>query len=187
MAEEIAYGAKEVPNTSVTLRRIADDVRSEVISQNPEWSKIVEDLTNTYPTNKVDDLVNEMPNYDAIIFGSPTRFGNMAAPMKALWDRTSDLWMKGSLIGKLGAVFTAVASVHGGQETTAISMMFPMLHHGMIIVGVPYAVPELTQSGSPYGPSRIVGPMSNKEITEADIKVARALGKRISELAKKLS
>ena len=84
MAEEIAYGAKEVPNTSVTLRRIADDVPSEVISQNPEWSKIAEDLTNTYPTNKVDDLVNEMPNYDAIIFGSPTRFGNMAAPMKAL-------------------------------------------------------------------------------------------------------
>jgi len=111
----------------------------------------------------------------------------MAAPMKALWDRTSDLWMKGSLIGKLGAVFTAAASVHGSQETTAISMMFPMLHHGMIIVGVPYAVPELTQSGSPYGPTRIVGPMSNKEITEADIKVARALGKRISELAKKLS
>lgn len=171
----------------MTLRRIADDVPAEVISQNPEWSKIVEDLTNTYPTNKVDDLVNEMPNYDAIIFGSPTRFGNMAAPMKALWDRTSDLWMKGSLIGKLGAVFTAAASVHGSQETTAISMMFPMLHHGMIIVGVPYAVPELTQSGSPYGPTRIVGPMSNKEITEADIKVARALGKRISELAKKLS
>jgi NAD(P)H dehydrogenase (quinone) len=187
MAEEIAYGAKEVPNTSVTLRRIADDVPAEVISQNPEWSKTVEDLTNRYPTSNVEDLVKEMPNYDAIIFGSPTRFGNMAAPMKALWDRTSELWMNGSLIDKLGAVFTGAASVHGGQETTAISMMFPMLHHGMIIVGVPYAVPELTQSGSPYGPSRIVGPMSNKEITEADTKVARALGKRVSGLAQKLS
>ena len=187
MAEEIAYGAKEVPNTSVTLRRIADDVPAEVISQNPEWSKTVEDLTNRYPTSEVEDLVKEMPNYDAIIFGSPTRFGNMAAPMKALWDRTSELWMKGSLIDKLGAVFTGAASVHGGQETTAISMMFPMLHHGMIIVGVPYAVPELTQRGSPYGPSRIVGPMSNKEITEADTKVARALGKRVSELAQRLS
>ena len=187
MAEEIAYGAKEVSSTSVTLRRIADDVPAEVISQNPEWSKTVEDLTNRYPTSEVEDLVKEMPNFDAIVFGSPTRFGNMAAPMKALWDRTSDLWMKGSLIDKLGAVFTGAASVHGGQETTAISMMFPMLHHGMIIVWVPYSVLELTHSGSPDGPSRIVGPMSNKEITEADTMVARALGKRVSELAQKLT
>ena len=187
MAEEIAYGAKEVPHTGVSLRRIADDVPAEVISENPEWSKTAEDLNNRYPTSEIEVLVGEMPNYDAIIFGSPTRFGNMAAPMKALWDRTSGLWLKGSLIDKLGAVFTGAASVHGGQETTAISMMFPMLHHGMIIVGVPYAVPELTQSGSPYGPSRIVGTMSNQVITEADTKVARALGKRVSELSHKLS
>jgi len=187
MAEEIAYGAKEVPHTGVSIWRIADDVPAEVISENPEWSKTAEDLNNRYPTSEIEVLVGEMPNYDAIIFGSPTRFGNMAAPMKALWDRTSGLWLKGSLIDKLGAVFTGAASVHGGQETTAISMMFPMLHHGMIIVGVPYAVPELTQSGSPYGPSRIVGPMSNQVITEADTKVARALGKRVSELSHKLS
>ena len=186
MAEEIAYGAKELSNVSVTLRRIADDVPAEVISQNPEWSKVVEDMNNRYPSTNIDDLIKELPNYDAIIFGSPTRFGNMAAPLKALWDRTSKLWMDGALIGKLGAVFTGAASVHGGQETTAISMMFPMLHHGMIIVGVPYSVPELTQSGSPYGPSRIVGPMSNKKIDDADTKVARALGKRVTQLAQKL-
>lgn len=186
MAEEIAYGAKELPNVSVTLRRIADDVPIEVISQNPDWSKVVEDMNNRFPTSNIDDLVKELPNFDAIIFGSPTRFGNMAAPLKALWDRTSKLWLDGSLIGKLGAVFTGAASVHGGQETTAISMMFPMLHHGMIIVGVPYSVPELTQSGSPYGPSRIVGPMANKQIDDADIKVARALGKRVTHLAQKL-
>jgi NAD(P)H dehydrogenase (quinone) len=186
MAEEIAYGAKEMSNVSVALRRIADDVPTEVISQNPEWSKVVEDMNNRYPTTNIDDLVKELPNYDAVIFGSPTRFGNMAAPMKALWDRTSKLWMDGALIGKLGAVFTGAASVHGGQETTAISMMFPMFHHGMIIVGVPYSIPELTQSGSPYGPSRIVGPMANKEIDDADIKVARALGKRVTILAQKL-
>jgi NAD(P)H dehydrogenase (quinone) len=186
MAEEIAYGAKEMSNVSVALRRIADDVPTEVISQNPEWSKVVEDMNNRYPTTSIDDLVKELPNYDAIIFGSPTRFGNMASPMKALWDRTSKLWMDGALIGKLGAVFTGAASVHGGQETTAISMMFPMFHHGMIIVGVPYSIPELTQSGSPYGPSRIVGPMANKEIDDADIKVARALGKRVTILAQKL-
>lgn len=186
MAEEIAYGAKELPNVSVTLRRIADDVPIDVISQNPEWSKVVEDMNNRFPTSNIYDLVKELPNFDAIIFGSPTRFGNMAAPLKALWDRTSKLWSDGALIGKLGAVFTGAASVHGGQETTAISMMFPMLHHGMIIVGVPYSVPELTQSGSPYGPSRIVGPMANKQIDDADIKVARALGKRVTHLAQKL-
>jgi NAD(P)H dehydrogenase (quinone) len=186
MAEEIAYGAKELANVGVTLRRIADDVPTEVISQNPEWSKVVEDMNNRYPSTHIDDLIKELPNYDAIIFGSPTRFGNMAAPLKALWDRTSKLWMDGALIGKLGAVFTGASSVHGGQETTAISMMFPMLHHGMIIVGVPYSVPELTQSGSPYGPTRIVGPMANKQIDDADIRVARALGKRVTQLAQKL-
>jgi NAD(P)H dehydrogenase (quinone) len=186
MAEEIAYGAKELPNVSVALRRIADDVPAEVISQNLEWSKVVEDMNNRYPSSNIDDLIKELPDYDAIIFGSPTRFGNMAAPLKALWDRTSKLWMDGALIGKVGAVFTGAASVHGGQETTAISMMFPMFHHGMIIVGVPYSVPELTQSGSPYGPSRIVGPMSNKQIDDADTRVARALGKRVTQLTQKL-
>jgi NAD(P)H dehydrogenase (quinone) len=85
----------------------------------------------------------------------------------------------------LGAVFSGAASVHGGQETTAVSMMFPMLHHGMIIVGVSYSVPELTESGSPYGPSRIVGRLANKEIEVADIKVTRALGRRVAEIAQK--
>lgn len=187
MAEEIAYGAKEISSVSVTLRRIADDVPAEVVSQNTEWSKVVEDMNNRYPTTAVETIIQEMPSYDAIIFGSPTRFGNMAAPLKALWDRTSKLWMEGSLIGKIGAVFTGAASVHGGQETTAISMMFPMFHHGMIIVGVPYSVPELTQSGSPYGPSRIVGPMANKAIDDADITVARALGKRVAQVTQKIN
>ncbi len=186
MAEEIAYGAKEISGISVAMRRIADDVPTEVVSQNPAWSKVVEDLNDRYPTTPIEKLVNELPQYAAIIFGSPTRFGNMAAPMKALWDGTSSLWVNGSLVGKVGAVFTSAASVHGGQESTAISMMFPMLHHGMIIVGVPYSVPELTESGSPYGPSRIVGMLANKEIEEADIKVARALGRRVAEIAGKL-
>lgn len=187
MAEEIAYGAKEISHVSVALRRIADDVPMDVVSQNPEWAKVVEDMKDRYPTTEIENIIQEMPMYDAIIFGSPTRFGNMAAPLKALWDRTSKLWMEGSLIGKVGAVFTGAASVHGGQETTAISMMFPMFHHGMIIVGVPYSVPELTQSGSPYGPSRIVGPMANKAINDEDIKVARALGKRVAQISQKMN
>lgn len=186
MAEEIAYGAKEILGVSVTIKRIADDVPNDIISKNKEWSKIAEDLDNKYPVSDLENILSEMPKHDAIIFGSPTRFGNMAAPLKALWDRTSSLWMEGALIGKIGAVFTGASSVHGGQETTAISMMFPMLHHGMIIIGVPYSIPELTQSGSPYGPSRIVGPLSNKEIEEADNIVSRALGKRVSELTKKM-
>ncbi|HZC48314.1 MAG TPA: hypothetical protein VE244_04540 [Nitrososphaeraceae archaeon] len=107
--------------------------------------------------------------------------------MKALWDRTSSLWMNGSLIGKVRAVFTSAASVHGGQETTAVSMMFPMFHHGIIIVGIPYSVPELTQSGGPYGPSRIVGSMADMPIEEIDIKVAISLGKRVAEIASRLT
>jgi NAD(P)H dehydrogenase (quinone) len=186
MAEEIAYGTKEVSDIQLTIRRIADDVPMEVISKDPTWTKVVEDLKDRYPSSPVEEIVKELPLHDAIIFGSPTRFGNMAAPMKSMWDMTSELWTNGSLIGKIGAVFTGAASVHGGQETTAVSMMFPMLHHGMIIVGVPYSVPELTESGSPYGPSRIVGRLANKQINDADVKVARALGRRVAEITKKI-
>src|SRR5215213_10077561 len=90
---------------------------ADVISKNPEWAKIVKDLDEKYPSNSIDELVNELPQYDAIIFGSPTRFGNMASQMKTLWDRTSRLWLNGSLIGKVGGVFTSASSVHGGQES----------------------------------------------------------------------
>lgn len=146
MAEEIAFGAKTLELVTVTMRRIADDAPMEVVSKNPEWSKIAEDMDNRIPTAPIDEILPELPQHDAIIIGSPTRFGNMAAPMKALWDLTSDLWMNGSLIGKVGGVFTSASSVHGGQETTAVSMMFPMLHHGMILVGVPYSEPEQWKS-----------------------------------------
>jgi NAD(P)H dehydrogenase (quinone) len=105
IAEEIAYGAKEVFNIQLTIRRIADGIPIQVISKNPEWTKVAEDLNDRYPTTPITLIVNELPNYDAIIFGSPTRFGNMAAPMKAMWDATSELWTNGSLIGKVGAVF----------------------------------------------------------------------------------
>ncbi len=186
MAEEISLGAKEIPSTNIPIKRIADDVPIDVISKNPEWTKIVKDLDEKYPPIPIDDLVNELPQYDAIIFGSPTRFGNMAAQMKTLWDRTSRLWLKGSLVGKVGGVFTSASSVHGGQESTAISMMFPMLHHGMIIVGVPYSIPELTETGSPYSPSRIVGPKADRPFDDKDVKVARGFGKRIADITSKL-
>jgi NAD(P)H dehydrogenase (quinone) len=185
MAEEIAYGAKELSNIQVTIRRLADNISMEVISKDPAWTKIAENMSNRYPTTSIEDVIKELPHNDAIIFGSPTRFGNMAAPMKTMWDETTELWTSGSLVGKIGAVFTSAASVHGGQETTAVSMMFPMFHHGMILIGVPYSVEDLFESGSPYGPSRIVGRLANQEIQQADIRVARALGKRVAEVTKK--
>lgn len=186
MADEISKGAKEILEANVAIKRIADDVPMDVISKNSSWAEIVKDLDEKYPPVSIDELVNELPEYDAIIFGSPTRFGNMSAQMKTLWDRTSRLWLSGSLIGKVGGVFTSASSVHGGQETTAISMMFPMLHHGMIIVGVPYSIPELTETGSPYSPSRVVGPKADRPFDDKDIKVARGFGKRIAEITYKL-
>ena len=110
MAEEIAYGAKELSKIQVTVRRIADNVPMEVISKDPAWTKIAEDMNDRYPTLPIEDVIKELPNNDAIIFGSPTRFGNMAAPMKSMWDGTTELWTNGSLVGKIGAVFTSAAS-----------------------------------------------------------------------------
>jgi len=122
-----------------------------------------------------------------LALGSPTRFGNMAAPMKYFWDSTGELWLKGRLAGKPAAVFTSTASLHGGQETTLISMMLPLLHHGMVIVGLPYSEPELmttTGGGTPYGASHHAG---ERAITEHERKLCVALGRRLAEIAVKLA
>ena len=122
--------------------------------------------------------------------GSPTRFGNMAAPMKYFLDGTSSLWLKGALIGKPAAVFTSTGSMHGGNETTLLSMMLPLMHHGMMMVGLPYSEPELsnTQSGgTPYGASHVGGAMDDKKITDDEKKLCMALGKRLAETALKLA
>ena len=131
-----------------------------------------------YVTNK--DLVE----CAGLALGSPTRFGNMAAPLKYFLDGTGDLWISGKLIGKPAAVFTSTASMHGGQETTLLSMMLPLLHHGMIIVGVPYSVTELittTAGGTPYGPSHTAGQNADREITTEEKQICIALGKRLAE------
>ncbi len=125
-----------------------------------------------------------------IALGSPTRFGNMAAPMKYFWDSTSALWLKGTLVGKPAAVFTSTASLHGGQETTLISMMLPLLHHGMVIVGLPYTAPELLTTatgGTPYGPSHHAGAASDLPVSEHEKKLCLALGRRLAETARKLA
>ncbi len=125
-----------------------------------------------------------------IALGSPTRFGNMASPMKYFWDGTASLWLKGSLAGKPAAVFTSTASLHGGQETTLISMMLPLLHHGMLIVGLPYSSPELLTTatgGTPYGPSHHAGAASDLPVSEHERKLCIALGKRLAEITLKLA
>ncbi len=125
-----------------------------------------------------------------LALGSPTRFGNMAAPMKYFWDATGELWLKGSLAGKPAAVFTSTASLHGGQEATLISMMLPLLHHGMVTVGLPYTEPDLNATasgGTPYGASHHAGAAGSRLLTEHERRLCLALGRRLAEIALKLA
>lgn len=125
-----------------------------------------------------------------LALGSPTRFGNMAAPLKYFLDGTSTLWLKGTLAGKPAAVFTSTASLHGGQETTLLSMMLPLLHHGMLIVGLPYTSPELlttSSGGTPYGASHHAGTAGDQPVSEHERKLCIALGRRLAETALKLA
>ncbi|WP_373083426.1 NAD(P)H:quinone oxidoreductase [Zhongshania sp.] len=123
-----------------------------------------------------------------LLMGSPTRFGNMAAPLKYFLDGTSSLWMSGALIGKPAAVFTSSASMHGGQETTLLTMMIPLLHHGMVIAGLPYSEAALTTTqsgGTPYGASHVAG-QAGRSVDNIELELATALGRRVAELSKKL-
>ncbi len=132
---------------------------------------------------------DDVRNCAALALGSPTRFGNMAAPLKYFIDGTGALWMEGALRGKPGAVFTSTGSLHGGQETTLLSMMLPLLHHGMLIVGLPYSESELMttrEGGTPYGPSHLAGPDSDLPLSETEAHLCQALGRRLAELARRL-
>jgi NAD(P)H dehydrogenase (quinone) len=124
-----------------------------------------------------------------LAMGSPTRYGNMAAALKYFLDGTTPLWLKGALVGKPAAVFTSTGSLHGGQESTLLTMMIPLLHHGMVMIGLPYSEPELsstTTGGTPYGPSHVAGVADDRPITEDERKLCIALGKRLAETALKL-
>jgi NAD(P)H dehydrogenase (quinone) len=132
---------------------------------------------------------DDLKNCAGLILGSPTRFGNMAAPMKYFLDGTINLWLNGDLIGKPAAVFSSTASLHGGQETTLMSMMVPLLHHGMIIAGLPYSNPELTTTttgGTPYGATHVAG-QDNKPLSAEETTLCKALGKRLVQISQKLS
>lgn len=134
--------------------------------------------------------LDDLEHCAALALGSPTRFGNMAAPLKYFIDSSSSLWMKAALADKPAGVFTSTSSMHGGQETTLLSMMLPLMHHGMLIVGLPYSEPDLaatTAGGTPYGPSHVAGLDSRQPLTEVESGLCRALGSRLARMAKSLS
>lgn len=133
--------------------------------------------------------IQDLPHCDALIVGSPVRFGVMAAPLKAFWDQTSEAWIRGSLIGKAAGVFTSSGSMHGGNESTLLGMMLPMLHHGMLLCGLPYSEPELNntnQGGTPYGPSHVSGLSGDKAFSRDEQQLCLALGQRIACVTQQL-
>ncbi len=178
MARHIAHGVEEIPGANAVLRTVpAVSPVSEAVEP------AVPDAGAPYA--ELDDL----RACDGLILGSPTRFGNMAAPLKHFIDQTGNLWLSAALAGKPAAVFTSTASLHGGQETTLLTMMLPLLHHGMLITGLPYSEPALlaTRSGgTPYGPSHLAGVNSSVGPTAHEIELCKALGRRVAQLAVRL-
>ena len=182
MANAVADGARSVAGTEVTIKRVPELMPEDAAR------KAGAKLDQAAPIATVDEL----PHYDAIIFGTPTRFGNMCAQMRNFLDRTGRLWMNGSLIGKVGSVFTSTATQHGGQETTITSFHTTLLHHGMIIVGIPYSCKEIMNmseitGGSPYGASTLAGADGSRQPSENEKIIARFQGARVAEVAKKQS
>lgn len=182
MAKAVAEGANSVEDTEVVVKRVPDLVPEEVARKSGAK------LEQPAPVAEVDEL----PNYDAIIFGTPTRFGNMCAQMRNFLDQTGGLWANGSLIGKVASVFTSTATQHGGQETTITSFHTTLLHHGLIIVGVPYSCQEISNmseitGGSPYGASTISDNDGSRQASENELTIARFQGRHVAEIAKKQS
>jgi NAD(P)H dehydrogenase (quinone) len=179
LARQVCRGVESVDGSIAKLRTVAP-VRAE--SEGP--AKPVPDSGAPYAT------LEDLEQADGLVLGSPTRFGNMAAPLKHFLDGTSTLWLSGALSGKPGAVFTSTQTLHGGQETTLLSMMLPLLHHGMILVGLPYterALSETRGGGSPYGASHVSGTAAMPWLTEHEKSLAQALGRRVADLAVRLS
>jgi len=181
MAEAVAAGARDVAGTEVTIKRVPELV-PEAAAKAAHMK-----LDQKAPIATVDELAN----YDAIIFGVPTRFGNMAAQMRNFLDQTGGLWGKGALIGKVASVFASTATQHGGQETTIVSTHATLLHHGMVIVGVPYSCAGLSNmkeisGGTPYGATTLSGPDGSRQPSENEIEIARFQGKHVAGIAAKL-
>ena len=178
MAQLIARGIGEVPDMTARIRTV------------PAVSTVCEAREDAIPAESppyvTHDDLNECVG---LALGSPTRFGNMAAALKYFLDGTGSQWLSGALIGKPAAVFTSTSSMHGGQETTLLSMMLPLLHHGMLLMGIPYSEPDLVSTrsgGTPYGASHLAGADSKLPVTEEEKRLCRALGRRLAETAKAL-
>ena len=182
MAQHVAEGAKSVPGVEVTLKRVPETIPVDTAKS------IGVKVDQAAPVATVDEL----PNYDAIIFGTPTRFGNMAGQMRTFLDQTGGLWMKGALVGKIGSVFASTGTQHGGQETTITSFHTTLLHHGMVIVGVPYACSGLVNmneitGGTPYGATTLAGADGSRQPSANELDIARYQGKHVAEIAAKLA
>jgi NAD(P)H dehydrogenase (quinone) len=182
MAKAVAEGAGSVEGIDVTIKRVPDLMPEDVAR------KAGAKLDQAAPIATVEELAN----YDAIVFGTPTRFGNMCAQMRNFLDRTGGLWASGQLVGKVGSVFTSTGTQHGGQETTITSFHTTLFHHGMIIVGVPYSCPELSNmneitGGTPYGASTLAGADGSRQPSENELTIARFQGKHVAEITKKQS
>src|SRR4030066_2085927 len=185
LAEAVAEGVRQVPDTEVTVYQVPELVPEQALEKS--GAKAARKAFAHIPVAKPDKLAEA----DAIIFGTPTRFGNMCAQMRNFIDQTGGLWMRGALIGKVGSVFTSSATQHGGQESTILSFHTTLLHQGMIIVGVPYSekrqmtLNEIT-GGSPYGASTIAGGDGSRLPSENELAIARFQGKHVAEITKRL-
>jgi NAD(P)H:quinone oxidoreductase type IV len=185
MAEAVAAGAREVPDTEVSVYQVPELASDEVLQQT--GAKAARAAFAHIPIAKPDQLAQA----DAVIFGAPTRFGNMCAQMRNFLDQTGGLWMNGGLVGKIGSVFTSTASQHGGQETTITSFHSTLLHQGMVIVGVPYSEQRLLRmdevtGGTPYGASTITGADGSRQPSENELAIARFQGKHVATIAGQL-
>ncbi|MDX2152503.1 MAG: NAD(P)H:quinone oxidoreductase [Bryobacteraceae bacterium] len=184
-AEAVAEGAREVPDTEVLLTQVAELVGPEALERTGAGKARAQFAHIPVATSE------QLPEADAIIVGSPTRFGSMAAQMRNFWDQTGQLWAKGALIGKVGSAFASTATQHGGQETTLFSILTTMLHHGMVLVGVPYSearqmtISEIT-GGSPYGATTITGGDGSRMPSDNELAIARFQGRYVAEIAKRL-
>lgn len=186
MAQAVAEGVREIPGAEAVLRRVPETLPAEVLGKMGaiEPQKTMADV----PVCTVDELATA----DAIIFGTPTRFGNMCGQMRQFLDATGQLWAQGALVGKVGSVFASSATQHGGQESTILSFHITLLHQGMVIVGLPYSFQgqmrndEIT-GGSPYGASTIAGTSGERMPTENELAAARFQGKHVASIAAKLS
>lgn len=180
MARAVAEGARGVPGTEVTVKRVPELMPEDLAR------KAGVRLDQEAPIADPDEL----GDYDAVIVGTPTRFGNMAAQMRNFWDQTGNVWVKGGLVGKVGSIFTSTGT-GGGNETTIVSSMFTLMHHGMVIVGLPYTHPKMTdlsaaRGGSPYGAGTIAGSDGSRQPSETELELASFQGRHVAEIAAKL-